>query len=734
MKSQIPSNLKSFLHATFSDMLPSLEGWPTAGVGSLLRHAVTFLVSAFCILHSAFPVCAALEVQNGAVSNVTATNAALSVSLVSTNSTNAAVTVFYGTAAGGTNTAFWQYSNYFGVVSTGIYSFVTTNLTPRVYYYFCAYASETTNTDWTGMSNFTTLARTVTNWPALTNDITQMVDTDGNWKTPSKAKIIAANGLASTSDLSGYNAQIIVVSARVDVAESNIATNASEISNVKSDITTVSNQAAAHITNNINPHGVTAAQAGAASTAALAGVQSNVGIVSNQAAAHITNNINPHGVTAAQAGAASTAELAGVQSNVGIVSNQAAAHITNNLNPHAVTTDQIGAVPTNDALYGTIGLSMTNYVHVPSSTNWLNYDPATRLFSGCATNIGSGGTVAGDSVVFTNLRVISDGCVPVPDVRGDYVWGGEYNGANYFSSTNGQTIYFNSGIEWDIGSSLGGGMSFYTEAAQRPAGAYLGGTDGTQLVTAAFYYTTNVQWAVDKIKVNESDVQRSTNAISARMSAAESATQNLATTKANLSGVIFTGPISNAAGYFGNAGGLTNIPGTLNTAEKLLATNSVQTGGAASVASLQVTGGSPTNNARFVSTNSSGQGVWMRNSTKTWSLTTQSTNTANITVSGIGFRPSGAIIFATANGAVAGTIFSQGSIDSTGGAQCVTHFFSVGGISSPEPNTVPAKCYMYGASYAWSLNWASWTDDGATFTTTCPAWTNNIYLNGLFFP
>jgi len=188
-----------------------------------------------------------------------------------------------------------------------------------------------TNEPWTNPPSGTV----PTNFPVQTNDIVQMVDTNGNWKTPSKSKIIAANGLATTSDISGNINQILAVSTRVDQAEGNITTNAANL------------------------------------------------------AAHVVAT-NPHSITPGLIGAATTDDLASVQSNIAIVSNQAAMHATNNANPHAVTAAQVGAVPTNDTLYGTIGLSMTNYVHIPGSTNWFYYDPDARLAYGCNTNENTG--------------------------------------------------------------------------------------------------------------------------------------------------------------------------------------------------------------------------------------------------------------------------------------------------------------------------------------------------------
>ncbi|MCK9432991.1 MAG: complement C1q domain-containing protein, partial [Candidatus Omnitrophica bacterium] len=66
-----------------------------------------------------------------------------------------------------------------------------------------------------------------------------------------------------------------------------------------------------------------------------------------------------------------------------------------------------------------------------------------------------------------------------------------------------------------------------------------------------------------------------------------------------------------ATTLYGNGAGLTNISGILTTAEKAIATNSVQIGGAASVASLQITGGGPTNGAIWLCTNTAtGAGKW----------------------------------------------------------------------------------------------------------------------------
>ena len=68
-----------------------------------------------------------------------------------------------------------------------------------------------------------------------------------------------------------------------------------------------------------NPHGVTAAEAGAPTVADLIN--------------HVSDDDNPHGVTAAEVGAPTTTQLAD--------------HVNDQSNPHGVTLGQIGAMPVN---------------------------------------------------------------------------------------------------------------------------------------------------------------------------------------------------------------------------------------------------------------------------------------------------------------------------------------------------------------------------------------------------
>jgi hypothetical protein len=182
---------------------------------------------------------------------------------------------------------------------------------------------------------------------------------------------------------------------------------------------------------------------------------------------------------------------------------------------------------------------------------------------------------------------------------------------------------------------------------------------------------------------------------------------------------------------YGNGAGLTNIPGVLTTAEKAIATNAVQTGGAGSLASLQITGGNPTNGSVFMATNSLGQGKWTRKLTKAIYLETQTTNVLPITVTGVGFRPSGMSVMASG-----GLGASQAHIDGNGqGSINIYRSYLSGWYGALGLSIYCAYILPSNNSELWRMSWASYTDDGATFT--CDKGnptTNTVSLMFLFFP
>lgn len=128
------------------------------------------------------PSSAALSIENGSATNITATNAWLVGNLVGTNATNATLTCYYGAGNGGTNPVLWQYSNVYGVaVSTGLVSVAVSNLMPATWYYFSWSASDTTSSTWPAISsNFTTLATAPTSYPTAGAGRPMIADTNGN--------------------------------------------------------------------------------------------------------------------------------------------------------------------------------------------------------------------------------------------------------------------------------------------------------------------------------------------------------------------------------------------------------------------------------------------------------------------------------------------------------------------------------------------------------------------------
>ena len=274
---------------------------------------------------------AALTVNNsGGATNITSTSAWLNVSISSTGAANPNLYVFYGTNDGGSNASSWKATNSFGVCTQGSYSYQATGLTSFKVYYYRAFATNSTQTNWaTYSSQFITLTAPTTAPPSSVQAVT--VDTNDVLKHPgtnfwvtNKVAILAGIGLsgASTNEpLFQAASNSLVYTNTVDYTDAVAKADAAYPSS--------------------NP--------------------------SNWVDATVTNNIHTH------------------------LTNSLTAHTTNTANPHAVTAAQAGAVNTGDVSYLSISRSMTNYVLVSSNSDFLTYDPATRLLTGCVTNQGGGG-------------------------------------------------------------------------------------------------------------------------------------------------------------------------------------------------------------------------------------------------------------------------------------------------------------------------------------------------------
>ncbi|MDD5485934.1 MAG: hypothetical protein PHW65_00005, partial [Dehalococcoidales bacterium] len=177
-------------------------------------------------------------------------------------------------------------------------------------------------------------------------------------------------------------------------------------------------------------------------------------------------------------------------------------------------------VSTNDAAYLSIPLSMTNYVHTDSSTNWLSYDPATRLFSGCVTNQGNIGIDTNSNFVMAEGTT---GSFAGLIVRGEF---------------------------WMTNSASAG----VPESVEPMVDAT---SDGN------YYARKDAAWA----DIDLDGIQASTNALQTQVTVLQGATGALNTAvgeKVPLAGAEMTGLLTNLVGFVGNGVGLTNVSAIVN--------------------------------------------------------------------------------------------------------------------------------------------------------------------------
>jgi len=366
---------------------------------------------------------AALEIANGSATNITATNAWLVGNLVSTNATNATLTCYYGAGNGGTNIDLWQYSNAYGVAaSTGLVSVLATNLTPATWYYFNWKATETTNTAWASgsSSNCTTLATAPTNYPITsTNPSTVMAFSNGAFASPTRDKIVAANGLLTTGDV----ANITILSQRVNAAEGNISSNTTAINNVSNRVTGIESNYLVKATNApISGYALFAEVAGGTTNFYWGPAETNSVGVTNQimdAAGFVWTITN-----APPAAGKYTLEFNPANSTAWF----AAETITN-----WPTPAEIGAVPTND-------LSVTNarpwdspnyntLTNPPTlgATNvtpgaGYSWNPSTRTITVNSNDFGGGGGVGTTNAGGINVAFVPTNYTPAtPDVEAHLV-------------------------------------------------------------------------------------------------------------------------------------------------------------------------------------------------------------------------------------------------------------------------------------------------------------------------
>lgn len=173
--------------------------------------------------------------------------------------------------------------------------------------------------------------------------------------------------------------------------------------------------------------------------------------------------------------------------------------------------------------------------------------------------------------------------------------------------------------------------------------------------------------------------------------------------------------------FIGNGAGLTNLPIGVTNNQTTVSFDNL------AVTNLQITGGSPTNESVLMSTNNLGQTGWVTSRYKLISSLSQTTNTTSLVITGVGFKPVGAVVFANMEGKKTD---SQGFIDSAGNDQCMVR-------TESDAHTVISSASFLQDSTGKNiyLNWVSWDADGATFTRTPDAGiiTNNINYKFLLY-
>ena len=227
---------------------------------------------------------------------------------------------------------------------------------------------------------------------------------DGTWTNLSEYNDDLAG---SSSNLSDYNNDVPFVTGTVVRAESDPIFIASVAYAISAGDTTLWHQASAD---------------GISATADVAAIQASTGLWNTAAtdAFAATNFIGTNTIqaqidalgtqkldkTEAATTYAATGTVGVIDTRVGMLEGQTNSYLTNepaliafsNANQAKITaaiTNEPHSIAFSNLTYSSILQSMTNFTAVGSSSNYLTYDPATRLLSGCVTNAGAGGAGSG---------------------------------------------------------------------------------------------------------------------------------------------------------------------------------------------------------------------------------------------------------------------------------------------------------------------------------------------------
>ena len=125
---------------------------------------ILLCVSVFSVVSPVF----SSSIDNGAgATNRSSSNAWLTCAFISTNETNASLTIYYGTGDGTNSAGSWSTNVSLGNCPTGLRSAKVSGLAPTTLYYYRAYATAATSHWSTVSTSFWTTARVPTNPPAI---------------------------------------------------------------------------------------------------------------------------------------------------------------------------------------------------------------------------------------------------------------------------------------------------------------------------------------------------------------------------------------------------------------------------------------------------------------------------------------------------------------------------------------------------------------------------------------
>lgn len=219
---------------------------------------------------------AALNVDTLSGTNISATNAWMVGYVTSTGIANPNLVFYWGTSDIGATASGWPYTNAAGTSGVGAVSSEAASLTGGTLYYYRLYAADASNTAWSGVSVFRATP-IPTNLPAP-GTVSLSADTNGVLTSPTNLCLPDNTGTNLTErvkKLEATSGSTYTSASLINVAFTPTNWTAAA-ANVEEHLIAADTAIGAHVGNTSNPHAVTAAQLGAASTATVAAIDGRV--------------------------------------------------------------------------------------------------------------------------------------------------------------------------------------------------------------------------------------------------------------------------------------------------------------------------------------------------------------------------------------------------------------------------------------------------------------------------